>query len=198
MLIFDVVRPFGAGPVAQWKSVRFTRGRSLVRSQPGPLRHGAGRVRISAISVGSRSHPKGRKSALCRYLPADHRPTMGLALPLRAGRQRKLTQSDGDDRGRNDIGCWRHWAVLGVRRPDLFDWDPTPVAESAAKIGPRRANSQCWSDTRTAQRCRWARLHILAQPLRPAAEVTRVAGRKTVVRPVPAPVRVTRCFRGSG
>ena len=24
------------GPVAQWKSVRFTRGRSLVRSQPGP------------------------------------------------------------------------------------------------------------------------------------------------------------------
>jgi hypothetical protein len=28
--------PLGAGPVAQWKSVRFTRGRSLVRSQPGP------------------------------------------------------------------------------------------------------------------------------------------------------------------
>jgi hypothetical protein len=27
----------GAGPVAQWESVRFTRGRSLVRSQPGPL-----------------------------------------------------------------------------------------------------------------------------------------------------------------
>jgi hypothetical protein len=26
----------GAGPVAQWESVRFTRGRSLVRSQPGP------------------------------------------------------------------------------------------------------------------------------------------------------------------
>src|SRR5262249_8489538 len=25
------------GPVAQWESVRFTRGRSLVRSQPGPL-----------------------------------------------------------------------------------------------------------------------------------------------------------------
>src|SRR5262249_37907854 len=24
------------GPVAQWESVRFTRGRSLVRSQPGP------------------------------------------------------------------------------------------------------------------------------------------------------------------
>ena len=29
--------PLGAGPVAQWESVRFTRGRSLVRSQPGPL-----------------------------------------------------------------------------------------------------------------------------------------------------------------
>jgi hypothetical protein len=28
--------PLGAGPVAQWESVRFTRGRSLVRSQPGP------------------------------------------------------------------------------------------------------------------------------------------------------------------
>jgi hypothetical protein len=37
VLVFDVVRPPGAGPVAQWKSVRFTRGRSLVRSQPGPL-----------------------------------------------------------------------------------------------------------------------------------------------------------------
>ena len=36
VLVFDVVRPLGAGPVAQWKSVRFTRGRSLVRSQPGP------------------------------------------------------------------------------------------------------------------------------------------------------------------
>ncbi len=30
--------PLGAGPVAQWESVRFTRGRSLVRSQPGPPR----------------------------------------------------------------------------------------------------------------------------------------------------------------
>jgi hypothetical protein len=29
--------PLRAGPVAQWESVRFTRGRSLVRSQPGPL-----------------------------------------------------------------------------------------------------------------------------------------------------------------
>lgn len=37
VLIFDVVRHLGAGPVAQWESVRFTRGRSLVRSQPGPL-----------------------------------------------------------------------------------------------------------------------------------------------------------------
>jgi hypothetical protein len=37
VLLFDVVRPLGAGPVAQWESVRFTRGRSLVRSQPGPL-----------------------------------------------------------------------------------------------------------------------------------------------------------------
>lgn len=36
VLVFDVVRRLGAGPVAQWESVRFTRGRSLVRSQPGP------------------------------------------------------------------------------------------------------------------------------------------------------------------
>lgn len=36
VLVFDVVRHLGAGPVAQWESVRFTRGRSLVRSQPGP------------------------------------------------------------------------------------------------------------------------------------------------------------------
>ena len=40
MIIFDLGKspPLGvpAGPVAQWESVRFTRGRSLVRSQPGP------------------------------------------------------------------------------------------------------------------------------------------------------------------
>jgi hypothetical protein len=40
VLLFDVVRPpapgWARGPVAQWESVRFTRGRSLVRSQPGP------------------------------------------------------------------------------------------------------------------------------------------------------------------
>jgi hypothetical protein len=34
------LRPRSAGPVAQWESVRFTRGRSLVRSQPGPLSKG--------------------------------------------------------------------------------------------------------------------------------------------------------------
>jgi hypothetical protein len=34
VLIFDVVRP--PGLVAQWESVRLTRGRSLVRNQPGP------------------------------------------------------------------------------------------------------------------------------------------------------------------
>ena len=34
--LFDLVRLSAPGPVAQWKSVRFTRGRSLVRSQPGP------------------------------------------------------------------------------------------------------------------------------------------------------------------
>jgi hypothetical protein len=41
MLVFDLVRlpapGWAQGPVAQWESVRFTRGRSLVRSQPGPL-----------------------------------------------------------------------------------------------------------------------------------------------------------------
>jgi hypothetical protein len=36
VLIFSLVRLSAPGPVAQWKSVRFTRGRSLVRSQPGP------------------------------------------------------------------------------------------------------------------------------------------------------------------
>lgn len=41
VLVFDVVRRLGAGPVAQWESVRFTRGRSLVRSQPGPPGHSA-------------------------------------------------------------------------------------------------------------------------------------------------------------
>ena len=45
VLIFDVVRHLGAGPVAQWESVRFTRGRSLVRSQPGPP--GQGHLSIS-------------------------------------------------------------------------------------------------------------------------------------------------------
>src|SRR5258705_9274518 len=34
VLIFDVVRP--PGLVAQWESFRLTRGRSLVRNQPGP------------------------------------------------------------------------------------------------------------------------------------------------------------------
>src|SRR5437588_6244336 len=29
--------PLGTGLVAQWKSARLTRGRSLVRTQPGPL-----------------------------------------------------------------------------------------------------------------------------------------------------------------
>ena len=40
VLVFVLVRPparrWARGPVAQWESVRFTRGRSLVRSQPGP------------------------------------------------------------------------------------------------------------------------------------------------------------------
>jgi hypothetical protein len=47
VLVFDVVRPLGAGPVAQWKSVRFTRGRSLVRSQPGPQTS----VQVTGFSV---------------------------------------------------------------------------------------------------------------------------------------------------
>jgi hypothetical protein len=36
VLVWRLGSPIGAGPVAQWESVRFTRGRSLVRSQPGP------------------------------------------------------------------------------------------------------------------------------------------------------------------
>ncbi len=40
VLVFHLVRAAAErpGPVAQWKSVPFTPGRSLVRSQPGPLR----------------------------------------------------------------------------------------------------------------------------------------------------------------
>src|ERR1700759_81239 len=36
VLTFDVVRLSASGLVAQWKSARLTRGRSLVRTQPGP------------------------------------------------------------------------------------------------------------------------------------------------------------------
>jgi hypothetical protein len=87
-----VVRTLKLGPVRPAITARFrhrfsfTRGRSLVRSQPGPLRDGAGQVRFSMILAGLRSHPKGRKSALFRYLAADDRRTMGLDLPFRAGR----------------------------------------------------------------------------------------------------------------
>src|SRR5271165_5471226 len=42
VLVWRLGSPLGVGPVAQWESVRFTRGRSLVRSQPGPLRITAG------------------------------------------------------------------------------------------------------------------------------------------------------------
>ena len=42
MLIWRLGSPSGVGPVAQWESVRFTRGRSLVRSQPGPHHIDAG------------------------------------------------------------------------------------------------------------------------------------------------------------
>ncbi len=37
VLIFCLVRLEESGLVAQWESVRLTRGRSLVRYQPGPL-----------------------------------------------------------------------------------------------------------------------------------------------------------------
>lgn len=40
VLVRDAGDPVRLGPVAQWKSVRFTRGRSLVRTQPGPPRPG--------------------------------------------------------------------------------------------------------------------------------------------------------------
>jgi hypothetical protein len=55
VLVFDVVHPLGAGPVAQWKSVRFTRGRSLVRSQPGPP--ASAQVVGSAASLGTTRGP---------------------------------------------------------------------------------------------------------------------------------------------
>ena len=42
--------PLGAGPVAQWESVRFTRGRSLVRSQPGPPSARSGPVLLQRTS----------------------------------------------------------------------------------------------------------------------------------------------------
>lgn len=46
------------GPVAQWKSVRFTRGRSLVRSQPGPPSQGP-RGSSSATAAGRRQDRLG-------------------------------------------------------------------------------------------------------------------------------------------
>src|SRR5258708_14624501 len=45
VLIFDFVRP--PGLVAQWESVRLTRGRSLVRNQPGPPQKAADKGPIS-------------------------------------------------------------------------------------------------------------------------------------------------------
>jgi hypothetical protein len=47
VLIFDVVRP--PGLVAQWESVRLTRGRSLVRNQPGPQHKVTARAPISRL-----------------------------------------------------------------------------------------------------------------------------------------------------
>ena len=44
--------PLGTGPVAQWKSARFTRGRSLVRSQPGPHHIDAGHSLFLSDSPG--------------------------------------------------------------------------------------------------------------------------------------------------
>ena len=51
MLVWRPDSPFGVGPVAQWESVRFTRGRSLVRSQPGPQRESPGH---ELLTVGTR------------------------------------------------------------------------------------------------------------------------------------------------
>lgn len=53
VLVFDVVRPFGrlSGLVAQWESVRLTRGRSLVRTQPGPHPDHQRRVRAAAARL---------------------------------------------------------------------------------------------------------------------------------------------------
>ena len=69
VLLFDVVRlpasDWHAGPVAQWESVRFTRGRSLVRSQPGPPRF----VKVSCCLVGA-----GQRSRL--HLTAKIRPRL--------------------------------------------------------------------------------------------------------------------------
>lgn len=73
-----LVFPRPIGPVAQWKSVRFTRGRSLVRSQPGPPQNrktiGLDRVRMSNHgSIGSSRaiHWYPRGEPLC---PVDEGP----------------------------------------------------------------------------------------------------------------------------
>src|SRR5258707_10211086 len=47
VLTFDVVGP--PGLVAQWESVRLTRGRSLVRNQPGPPQKAADKGPISRL-----------------------------------------------------------------------------------------------------------------------------------------------------
>ena len=64
MLIFDLGKSLSqgvpAGPVAQWESVRFTRGRSLVRSQPGPPQNrsvGGGEL-ITHSPDQSQAHPR--------------------------------------------------------------------------------------------------------------------------------------------
>ena len=72
VLVFDVVRPLGAGPVAQWKSVRFTRGRSLVRSQPGPPES----VQGSGLRCITRHNPW---PGLRPVHAANMRPSRGLA-----------------------------------------------------------------------------------------------------------------------
>ena len=52
------------GPVAQWESVRFTRGRSLVRSQPGPPKRPHTALRYRRVTTRWDSTSTGAPSRL--------------------------------------------------------------------------------------------------------------------------------------
>ena len=73
--------PLGAGPVAQWESVRFTRGRSLVRSQPGPqiLVQLAVSPKVASIGIGAAA----RRASAGRFPTRRRYPRPGVRRAVR-------------------------------------------------------------------------------------------------------------------